>query len=79
MTVNDADGRAELAKPAPVSPARFMRQLHDGNGYNVVWQTLIFVAGLVPALLGITGVMMWLRTRVWRADVARRKKARAAA
>jgi uncharacterized iron-regulated membrane protein len=45
---------------------------------GLVWQTLIFLGGLAPALLGITGILMWLRTRGWRADVARRK-AKAAA
>jgi uncharacterized iron-regulated membrane protein len=65
----DVDDRAATVAPAP--PARsgaalFMRRLHDGNGYNVVWQTIIFIGGLAPALLGITGVIMWLRTRGWR-------------
>jgi hypothetical protein len=36
---------------------------------------IIFVGGLAPALLGITGVIMWLRTRNWRKRVAIRRAA----
>ena len=65
LAVDDRSGAVE-AEPARGGVARFMRQLHDGHAYNPVWQTIIFVAGLAPALLGVTGVIMWLRTRVWR-------------
>ena len=43
-----------------------MRQIHDGNDMGIVWQTIIFLAGLAPAILGITGVVMWLRRRARR-------------
>jgi uncharacterized iron-regulated membrane protein len=77
VEVGDADGRASVAPPTRAGAARFMRQLHDGNGYNRVWQAIIFVGGLAPALLGITGVIMWLRTRSWRRRVAVRRAATA--
>ena len=47
-----------------------MRSLHDAHDYNAVWQTIAFLGGLAPAVLGITGIIMWLRTRGWRARVA---------
>jgi uncharacterized iron-regulated membrane protein len=28
-----------------------------------LWQTIIFLAGLAPAVLGVTGFVMWLRRR----------------
>jgi uncharacterized iron-regulated membrane protein len=40
-----------------------------------VWQTIIFLGGLIPVLLAITGVIMWLRTRSWRAATDRKVKA----
>jgi len=45
--------------PDRVSP--LMRRIHDGNEMGLVWQLVIFVGGLAPAVLGITGVVMWLR------------------
>lgn len=60
--VGDAD-RSVTPSPAPAGLARTMRQLHDGHGYNALWQTIVFLGGLAPAVLGITGVIMWLRAR----------------
>lgn len=62
--------------PKPETIARTMRRLHDGTGMGPVWQTIIFLAGIIPALLAVTGIIMWLRTRGWRSDVARRRRAR---
>src|SRR5262249_23675922 len=47
-----------------ISP--LMRRLHHGGEMGVVWQAIICVAGIAPALLGITGVVMWLRRRARR-------------
>jgi len=74
IAVDDATGTARAAPDrARVRP--FYRRLHDGTGMGLVWQVVIFLGGLAPALLGTTGILMWLRTRGWRADVAKRKKA----
>lgn len=48
--------------PAQVS-AQFMRRLHDGSTYPLVWQIVVFITGILPALFGITGVIMYLRRR----------------
>ncbi len=50
-----------------ISP--LMRRIHDGAGMGIVWQVIIFVGGLAPALLGISGVVMWLRRRARRRAV----------
>ena len=37
-----------------------MRRLHDGTGMGPVWQIVIFIGGIIPALLAVTGIVMWL-------------------
>lgn len=56
--------RGPRARTDEISP--LMRRIHDGNEMGIVWQAVIFVAGLAPALLGITGIVMWLRRRARR-------------
>ena len=48
-----------------------VRRIHDGDGMGPVWQTIIFLAGILPVVLAITGIIMWWRARVWRAAVRR--------
>lgn len=78
ISVDDASGAAKRA-PAmdrgQATTARLMRQIHDGTGMGLVWQILIFVGGLIPAALAVTGIIMWWRARVWRAQLAERQKA----
>jgi uncharacterized iron-regulated membrane protein len=79
VSVDDATGKASPPKPPqPETIARTMRRLHDGTGMGPVWQAIIFVGGIIPALLAVTGIMMWLRSRRWRGDVAQRQAARRA-
>jgi len=73
ISVDDASGVAR-ATPARERVRPFYRRLHDGTGMGIAWQAMIFLGGLAPAMLGVTGILMWLRTRGWRAGVARRKK-----
>ncbi len=80
VKIDDASGEITPAKPPqPETLARTMRRWHDGTGMGTVWQVIIFVGGIIPALLAVTGIIMWLRTRGWRKDIARRKRARQAA
>jgi uncharacterized iron-regulated membrane protein len=44
-----------------------MRQIHEGHGMPLLWQIIIFVGGILPAILTVTGVLMWLRMRRRRA------------
>jgi uncharacterized iron-regulated membrane protein len=66
------DDRTGAIQPARVRPhggpgiAGVMRRVHDGEGMGAVWQTIVFVGGILPALLAITGVVMWRRARGWR-------------
>ena len=77
--VNVADAGGEVTPPKPPQPetlARTMRRWHDGTGMGLVWQVIIFVGGIIPALLAVTGIIMWLRTRGWRGEIAKRKRQR---
>jgi uncharacterized iron-regulated membrane protein len=75
VTVDDATARAAPPKDKPETTARLMRRLHDGTRMGPVWQALIFLGGIIPALLAITGVIMWLRSRGWRATLREKRKA----
>jgi uncharacterized iron-regulated membrane protein len=71
VKVDDATG---AARPQPQRDApqgrgggdplmRLMRQLHNGGDTGPIWPWVIFTAGLAPALLGLTGVVIWLQRR----------------
>ena len=77
--VEVADAHREVTPPRPPRPettARTMRRWHDGTGMGAVWQTIIFIGGLIPAALAVTGIIMWLRSRGWRAQLRRKRRAR---
>ncbi len=63
VKVDDTTGLAKLEPQKPETLARTMRRLHDGTGMGPVWQTIIFIGGILPALLAVTGITMWLRIR----------------
>jgi uncharacterized iron-regulated membrane protein len=70
VRVDDASGKAKLGReraqgagPDPLS--RWMRKIHDGTDLGV-WRAVIFLAGIAPAVLGVTGLVMWLRRRARR-------------
>lgn len=76
VTVSDAS--AEARPPAPPQPetlARTMRRWHDGTGMGAVWQVVIFVAGIIPALLSVTGIVIWWRARQPRARARDHRRA----
>jgi uncharacterized iron-regulated membrane protein len=66
------------SKP-PETLARLMRRIHDGNDTPFVWQLIVFLGGILPAALAVTGVIMWWRARRWRRDLSERREVRAAA
>ncbi|WBH15616.1 PepSY-associated TM helix domain-containing protein [Sphingomonas radiodurans] len=80
ITVAVADDSGVAARSAPARSGggvgRLMRRLHDGTGMGWLWQALIFVGGVLPVLLAITGVIMWWRARTWRRALAERQRAR---
>ncbi|MDB5688548.1 MAG: PepSY protein [Sphingomonas bacterium] len=80
LQIDDATAEVSTAVQPPRGPVMgLMRKLHDGVGTGIVWQTIIFLGGIAPAALGITGVTMWLRSRRWRgqAEARAREKANA--
>ncbi|WP_419809121.1 PepSY-associated TM helix domain-containing protein [Sphingomonas sp.] len=80
VSVADDDGVAAVA-PAMGGQGgvgRFMRQLHEGEIGGTVWAAIVFLGGLIPAMLAVTGIVMWWRARGWKAQLAARQRARAA-
>jgi len=68
VTVADGSGEAKAPRPAqPETLARLMRRLHDGTGMGPVWQAIIFLGGIIPAILSVTGTIIWIRSRKPRA------------
>jgi uncharacterized iron-regulated membrane protein len=39
----------------------WQRMLHEGSAFGVTWRFLVFLGGLLPALMMVTGLTMWLR------------------
>ncbi|HEU0044242.1 PepSY-associated TM helix domain-containing protein [Sphingomonas sp.] len=80
IAVTDGSGVATLT-PRPGGQggvARWMRRIHDGTDMGMVWQIIIFIGGIIPAVLAVTGIIMWWRARGWKADLARRQAAKQA-
>lgn len=80
ITVAVADDSGVAARSAQFdgggrSVAQWMRRVHDGTGMGWLWRTVIFLGGVLPALLAVTGAMMWWRTRRWRAALATKREA----
>ena len=67
--VSVEDAHASASPPSPPPPetlARTMRRWHDGNDMGLGFQVAIFLGGIIPALLSITGIIIWWRARVPR-------------
>lgn len=74
--VEVADRGGEVTPPEPASPettARLMRRIHDGTDMGVVWQIIVFLGGLIPAALAVTGILMWFNERKRKAKAARNR------
>lgn len=75
VAVDDPTGATKPPRPpSPESRARLMRRWHDGTGMGPVWQTAIFIGGIIPALLAVTGIIMWLRSRGWRRRLPEKRR-----
>ena len=71
--VADATGALTVKPPRPETIARKMRRWHDGTRMGPVWQVVIFLGGLIPVALAITGITMWVNSRKWRRRPAPRE------
>ena len=61
-----ADQGGAVTRPSPPKPetlARTMRRWHDGTGMGLAWQVVIFLGGIIPAALSVTGIIIWWRSR----------------
>ena len=64
VPVDDQTATATPAPPPqPETLARTMRRWHDGTGMGLGWQIVIFAGGIIPALLSVTGIIIWWRAR----------------
>ena len=77
LTVEDETGAVERAPPPKATPAgdqtvRFNRRLHDGIGFPMLWRILITIGGVIPALLGVTGTIVWAQRQLRKAGMRRR-------
>ncbi|HKR87404.1 MAG TPA: PepSY-associated TM helix domain-containing protein [Phenylobacterium sp.] len=76
VLVDDRSGRvrptgAGAGGPPQRSPfAVWSRKIHDGTDFGLAWRTVIFLGGLAPAVLSVTGLIMWLRRRSRRRALA---------
>lgn len=74
VQVADKDGAITPPKPPqPETTARLMRRIHDGTGTGPLWQVIIFIGGIIPAILAVTGIMMWLNVRRRRREMEQRR------
>jgi len=74
LTIDADTGAARLTVeqlPQPETLARTMRRIHDGTGLGFVWQLILFLGGIIPAILAVTGIIMWWRAREWRSAARR--------
>lgn len=78
VTVDDVTASATPPKPPqPETLARVMRRWHDGTAMGPIWQVIIFLGGIIPAILSVTGIIIWWRARSRRVRPARQRLATA--
>jgi uncharacterized iron-regulated membrane protein len=78
FSVEDASGRISRSDGAAGGGdevSRLMRRIHDAQGMGPVWETLVFLTGVLPVAFVVTGVMMWLRRRGNRRKLEMRQQA----
>jgi len=71
LMVNDRSGAVSILEPLAGDRIAFwIRWLHEGSHAGEVWRFVVFLSGVIPAALGVTGILIWLRQRRQRALMA---------
>jgi uncharacterized iron-regulated membrane protein len=64
VIIDDRTGMARLLVPQfGDRVAQWIRWLHEGSHAGPIWQTVVFVCGILPVVLLVTGLLIWLRKR----------------
>ena len=77
IAVSDSTGAATPPRRAGGPQRTLARRWHDGTGMGPVWQVIIFLGGIIPAILAVTGLVMWWRSRGWKRALAKKRRERA--
>ncbi|CAN5186256.1 PepSY domain-containing protein [soil metagenome] len=68
ITINDRSGDVSVVEPLSGDrTASWIRWLHEGSHSGEIWRFVVFLSGIMPAVLGVTGILVWLRQRRQRA------------
>lgn len=68
ITINDRSGEVKTIEPLSGDRiASWIRWLHEGSHAGAIWRFVVFLSGIIPAVLGVTGILIWLRQRRQRA------------
>ena len=72
IVINDRSGEVSVVQPLSGDrTASWIRWLHEGSHSGEVWRFVVFLSGIMPAVLGVTGILVWLRQRRQRALMKR--------
>src|SRR5262245_48034080 len=74
ITVTVDDGSSGVRRlPDPLAgnrAAQWIRWIHDGSRGGPVWQFIVLLTGVFPVVFAFTGILMWLRGRRARKQLA---------
>jgi uncharacterized iron-regulated membrane protein len=62
------DDRTRAVRPLPDPlagdrAAQMIRWIHQGEAGGPLWRVMVFLCGIMPGVLGVTGILVWLRGR----------------
>lgn len=64
VVVDDASGAVnKVPQLSGDRTALWIRWIHEGSHAGAIWQVAVFISGLLPAVLAVTGLLIWLRKR----------------
>jgi len=50
--------------------AAWIRWIHEGSHSGPVWAVVVTLTGIFPTIFAVTGIIMWLRKRSDRKELA---------